>query len=79
MGRLAVVTVKSAGMAMDRAFVALSAGAWASVTRTVKLEVPEVVGVPEITPPEVKDSPEGRLPEETDQEYGVTPPEAASV
>ena len=64
---------------MDRAFVAVSAGVWESVTRTVKFEVPAVVGVPEITPPELKESPAGRLPLWRDQLYGVTPPVAASV
>jgi hypothetical protein len=59
--------------------VAVSAGVWESVTWTVKLEVPAVVGVPEITPPELKESPAGSEPDASDQLYGVTPPAAASV
>jgi hypothetical protein len=79
LGRLAVVTDRSTGIAMDSAFVAVSAGACESVTRTVKFDVPAVVGVPDITPPELKDSPAGSVPEANDQLYGVTPPVAASV
>ena len=42
--------------------------AFASCTCTVKVEVPAVVGVPEITPVElVKVSPAGKLPDVTDQ------------
>jgi hypothetical protein len=51
--------------------------AWlsASVTVAVKLDVPLVVGVPEITPVlGVKLSPAGRLPEVIDQVYGAVPP-----
>jgi len=51
----------------------------ASVTWTVKLEVPAVVGVPEIAPAELKLNPAGRLPEEIDQVYGAVPPVAPSV
>ena len=78
-GRLEVVTDRSTGITIDRAFVAVSAGVWESVTLTVKFEVPAVVGVPEITPPELKERPAGRVPESSDQLYGVTPPVAASV
>jgi hypothetical protein len=78
-GTLVVVITRSGGITIDRAFVAVSAGACESVTLTVKLEVPAVVGVPEITPPELKESPAGRLPELSDQLYGVTPPVAVSV
>jgi hypothetical protein len=52
----------------------------ASVTRTVKLLVPPVVGVPLITPVAVFNvSPAGRLPTVTAHVYGVLPPVAASV
>jgi hypothetical protein len=37
----------------------------------VKLDVPAVVGVPEMTPPEERDRPAGREPEASDQLYGV--------
>jgi hypothetical protein len=64
---------------MERALLAVSAGVWESVTRTVKFDVPYAVGVPLITPPELKESPAGNEPALSDHEYGVTPPEAASV
>ena len=49
---------------MESALVAVAAGAWASVTRTVKFDVPEPFGVPLMTPVEaLSDSPLGRLPE----------------
>jgi hypothetical protein len=48
-------------------------------TRTVKLEVPAVVGVPLRTPAADKFRPAGGVPEDTDQLYGVVPPVAASV
>jgi hypothetical protein len=51
-----------------------------SVTFTVKLLVPAVVGVPEITPlDELSDRPGGRLPEAMLQVYGETPPLAVTV
>ncbi len=46
----------------------------------MKLEVPWVVGVPEITPVVAfSASPAGRLPDEIDQVYGVVPPLAVRV
>src|SRR5262249_8626573 len=51
-----------------------------AVTWTVKLEVPAVVGVPEITPvAAVRVSPAGNVPLAIDQVYGGVPPVAASV
>lgn len=51
-----------------------------SVTSTVKLYVPDAVGVPEIAPlAGVILNPEGRDPALTLQLYGVVPPLAASV
>jgi hypothetical protein len=65
---------------MDSAWSSVSGVLWLSVTRTVKLDVPEAVGVPLMTPvDEPKLNPAGRLPETTDQLYGVLPPVAASV
>jgi hypothetical protein len=49
-----------------------------SATRTVKLEVVAVVGVPVIAPAVLSDSPAGRLPDETVQVYDPEPPEADS-
>jgi hypothetical protein len=65
---------------MLRGFVAVSLGVEESVTLTVKLDVPVVVGVPEITPVlGVSLSPAGRVPTEIDQVYGTLPPVAVSV
>ncbi len=51
-----------------------------SVTCTVKLLVPNAVGVPEITPVlDASKRPVGRVPEAIDQVYGVVPPVATSV
>jgi hypothetical protein len=51
-----------------------------SVTVTVKLEVPAVVGVPEMTPVAgAKVRPVGRVPTVTDQVKGAVPPLAARV
>src|SRR3989304_489177 len=52
----------------------------ASITRTVKFDVPAAVGVPLITPVAVfRFNPAGRLPVATDQLYGVLPPVADNV
>ena len=52
----------------------------ASVTCTVKVDVPLVVGVPDMTPVEgFRAKPAGRVPEETDQVYGDEPPTAVRV
>jgi len=48
-------------------------------TRTVKLELSAVVGVPLRTPTVDKVRPAGSVPTDTDQLYGVVPPVAASV
>ena len=48
-----------------------------SVTRTVKLKVPAMVGTPESVPPIESDSPLGSAPALIDHEYGGTPPVAA--
>jgi hypothetical protein len=58
--------------------VALSQAA--DATWTVKLEVPVVVGVPEITPVAgARVSPAGNVPLAIDQEYGGVPPVAVRV
>ncbi len=73
---LAVVILTGFTTDSDRALVADCAGFEASVTRTVKFDVPFVVGVPEITPADDSDRPAGRVPEASDHEYGVVPPVA---
>jgi hypothetical protein len=55
-------------------------GAVESVTLAVKLNVPAVVGVPEITPVNAaRLNPAGSVPELTLQLYGVVPPLACNV
>ena len=51
----------------------------ASCTFTVKLLVPEPVGVPVIAPVLAKVRPAGRVPERIDHVYGWVPPVAVSV
>ena len=51
----------------------------ASVTFTVKLNVPMVVGIPEIVPFGAKVNPDGKTPDMFVQVYGVCPPEAVNV
>ena len=48
-----------------------------SDTRTVKVEDPAMVGVPDITPP-ANARPGGRDPLDRDQVYGGDPPDALS-
>jgi hypothetical protein len=60
-------------------FEACSAGEVESVTCTVKLDRPALVGVPLIVPPLPRLRPAGSDPEVTVHEYGVVPPEAARV
>lgn len=59
--------------------VAVVAGEPESVTLTVNVEDPLVVGVPEITPAVESVSPAGKVPEETDQLYGLVPLVACKV
>jgi hypothetical protein len=76
----AVVLTDIAVTTIESAFVAVPAvGLVESVTFTVKLNVPVVVGVPVIAPVEVfSERPLGNEPVVTDHAYGVTPPEAAT-
>ena len=50
-----------------------------SVTRTVILAVPAVVGVPLICPAVVRLNPEGRVPAANVQVYGPVPPTEVNV
>ena len=50
-----------------------------SVTRTVKVFGPAVVGVPDIVPPAARFNPAGSDPADTDHAYGGEPPAAAST
>ena len=49
-----------------------------SVARTINVEVPSVVGVPDNTAPE-SDIPAGTVPDEIVKVYGAVPPEAVNV
>ena len=65
---------------MLSALVALLAGMLASLTCTVKLDVPAVAGVPEIAPLALfRVNPAGSDPPLMDQLYGVLPPLAVKV
>ena len=81
-GRLVVetVSVELPVTTTERAFVAACCGEETSVTRTVKLKVPVLEGVPLRTPVVAfKLRPAGSAPAVTDHAYGEVPPEANSV
>jgi hypothetical protein len=75
-----VVLIDIADTTIESAFVPVPAvGVVESVTLTVKLNVPVVVGVPVIAPVEAfSERPLGNEPVVIDHAYGVTPPEAAT-
>jgi hypothetical protein len=67
-GRELVVTESGVTIAIERLAVAVRVGLLESVAFTVKLEVPAVVGVPEMTPvPAARLKPAGNVPVVTDQ------------
>jgi hypothetical protein len=73
-----VATIGAGFIVIDRALVAVLLAL--SVTITVKLKVPAVVGVPEIIPVDVPSvRPFGRAPAVIDQVYGSKPPVAVRV
>jgi hypothetical protein len=60
---------------MDMAADCVWTGLLLSLTATLKLKVPPVVGVPEIIPlPAANVRPPGRLPDVIDHVYGDVPP-----
>jgi hypothetical protein len=59
--------------------LAFCCGEEESVTCTVKLDWPALVGVPLIVPALLKLRPAGNAPDTTVHEYGVVPPVAANV
>ena len=76
----AVVVIDTAGGAATTMLSALVALCAPAVTRAVMLNVPDAVGVPEITPvPAVRVMPAGSAPLAIDQLYGGVPPVAARV
>jgi hypothetical protein len=73
-----VATVRAAGaIAILSCFVAVVFDE--SLTCTVKLVLPAVLGVPEMTPAGLSERPAGRFPEDTAHELPPDPPLAASV
>src|SRR5579864_3109640 len=77
---LAVLGQIVAAIAMLSVALAICTGLLESVTCTVKLVVPELVGVPDINPPVESINPAGRLEPETNvQLKGCVPPVAARV
>src|SRR5690242_148407 len=77
-GREAVVMLNAGGLIdRDRAAVVETDGL--SVTRTVKLLGPAVLGVPDIVPPAARVNPDGSDPADTVHVYGGDPPAAASA
>jgi hypothetical protein len=74
-GRLFVVIANCARMVIVYDCEAITAGVSASVTCTVKVLVPAVIGVPERTPvPDAIAIPAGSVPEDTENVYGANPP-----
>jgi hypothetical protein len=74
------VTASAALIVILRLAVAVwGVGVAESVAFTVKLEVPAVVGEPEMMPAPLNVNPAGRLPEVTVQEYGAVPFDAVKV
>ncbi len=79
-GHNAVIAGTGFGVATFRTKGSVATAERLSVTRTVKLKEPLVVGVPLMVPlAEPRDNPVGREPPLTDQLYGDVPPEAVSV
>ena len=65
---------------IEKAACAVCAGVEESETCIVKLNCPEVVGVPVITPVALdNDKPEGNVPDTAVKLYGATPPVAFKV
>src|SRR5579862_9698997 len=78
LGRLVVVTVRPDEMVMERLpeFAVRPPLSW---TVTVKVAVPDAVGVPLMAPLELNVRPAGKAPVASVQVYGAVPPVAASV
>ena len=73
-----VLVIRNVGQEIVRLNVFVVVAETLSVTRITKLNVPALVGVPEIIPALDSDSPPGSEPDERVQVYGVVPPVAAS-
>jgi hypothetical protein len=82
LGKEAVVIVSIGAvllMLIESGCVTFCVGEEESVTWTVKLDWPALVGVPLIVPPLLKLRPAGNEPDVTVHEYGAVPPEAVSA
>lgn len=66
-------------MTIENAFEAVWGVVALSATVTVKLKVPDAVGVPLMVPPLDNVSPPGKTPVGKVHVYGETPPDTASV
>ena len=64
---------------IEYVFVAVSAGVDASDTSTVKLYLPALLGLPEISPEGDNDIRAGRRPADSFHVYGCSPPAAVNV
>jgi hypothetical protein len=73
-----VVMLKVGGLIVSDSAAVVETDAL-SVTRTVKLFGPGVVGVPDIVPTAARLNPAGSDPADTDHAYGCEPPAAAST
>ena len=75
-----VIASCDAATVSDSCAVAVCTGDPLSVTETVKVDVPLVVGVPDITPAVDNINPAGKLlPDARDHVYPGVPPDALSV
>jgi hypothetical protein len=77
-GRDDVVIVTAGGLIVSDSAAVVETDAL-SVTRTVKVFGPGVVGVPDIVPTAARLNPAGSDPADTDHAYGCEPPAAAST
>jgi hypothetical protein len=72
---VAVAATEVAAVATEMESGAIAVWSLASVTSTVKAELPGTVGVPLMVPVELSSvRPAGKVPDCTDQVYGVVPP-----
>jgi hypothetical protein len=76
-----VVLIVSVGalVMIENGLVAFCTGKEESVTWTVKLDWPALLGIPLIVPSLLRLRPAGNVPDTSVHEYGVVPPEAVSI
>jgi hypothetical protein len=59
---------------MTTVYVSVAVQLFASVARTVQVDVPALVGVPASRPADVNVRPGGSVPDDTSNVYGAAPP-----